>query len=281
MLNSKSLHPNKGEGVLATKMANPYQPVPPGENGSGEEPSMARQEKPRASVLRPELTRLPRLSIWRKLFRRFLHLMGRVIVKLLTRYELTGLENFPRQGPALLVVNHLGDADPVLGLAFFPRPVEALAKMELYDLPFLGWLMQAYGVIWVHRGHPDRRAIQAALAALKEDRLVGVAPEGRESLTGSLEEGTGGAAYLAIRAGVMVVPITFLGTENCRIYSNLKRLRRTHISMTVGPGFTLKQLPDRRESVRLGTRLIMERLAMQLPPEHRGVYQVEEGKGNG
>jgi 1-acyl-sn-glycerol-3-phosphate acyltransferase len=146
--------------------------------------------------------------------------------------------------------------------------------MELYDIPILGSLVQAYGVIWVHRGLPDRRAIQAALAGLREGRLVGVAPEGRESLTGGLEEGTGGAAYIALKAGVPIVPVTFIGTENYRIYSNLKRLRRTQVSMTVGPMFTLEQLPDKRESVRVGTRLIMERLAMQLPPEHQGVYQV-------
>jgi 1-acyl-sn-glycerol-3-phosphate acyltransferase len=258
-------------------MAKPCGQVPPGKNGSGQNHFQAELEKPRSSTLRPELTRLPRLSLIRRLFRSFLHYLARIAVALLTRYELSGLENFPRHGPALLVVNHLGDADGVLGLAFFPRYVEALAKMELYDIPLLGRLMHAYGVIWVHRGHPDRRAIQAALASLREGRLVGVAPEGRESLTGGLEEGTGGAAYIAIKAGVPVLPVTFVGTENSKIYSNLKRLRRAPVSITVGPMFYLEQLPDRRESVRMGTRFIMERLAVQLPPEHRGVYTVEEG----
>jgi 1-acyl-sn-glycerol-3-phosphate acyltransferase len=259
-------------------MTNKYEPFPSGGNGSNEKNSQAAPEKPRARVLRPELTRLPRLSFGRKLFRRFLHFLARVFIVLLTRYELSGLDNFPRHGSALVVVNHLGDADVALGLAFFPRHVEALAKMELNDFPIIGRVLDAYGVIWVHRGHPDRKAIQAALAALREGRLVGVAPEGRESLTGGLEEGTGGAAYIAIKAGVPVVPITFVGTENQRVYSNLKRLRRTKVSMTVGPLFTLEQLPDKRESIRLGTRLIMERLAMQLPLEHRGVYQVEESQ---
>ncbi len=257
-------------------MANPYEPVTPRGNGSGEKPSREALEKPRASLLRPELTRLPRLSLGRKLFRRFVHFISRTVMVLLTRIELQGLENVPRHGPAMVVVNHLGDADVVLGLAFSPRPVEVLAKMELYDIPVLGRLMHAYGVIWVHRGHPDRRAIQAALGALGEGRLVGVAPEGRESLTGGLEEGTGGAAYIALKAGVPIMPVTFIGTENNRIYPNLKRLRRTQVSMTIGKMFTLEQLPDRRESIKLGTRLIMERLAVQLPPELRGVYQVDE-----
>lgn len=262
-------------------MSKPYEPVPPGGNGSGEKNSQPAFEKPRANFLRPELTSLPRLTVGRRLFRRFMHFLARVTVGLLTRYKVRGLENFPRFGPALLVINHLGDADAVLGMAFFPRQVEALAKMELYDIPVFGGVINTYGVIWVHRGYPDRRAIQAALSGLREGRLVGVAPEGRESLTGGLEEGTGGAAYIAIKTSVPIVPVTFVGTENQRIYPNLKRLRRTRVTMTVGPMFRLEQLADRREAVRLGTRVIMERLAMQLPPEHQGVYQVGEDQKQG
>jgi 1-acyl-sn-glycerol-3-phosphate acyltransferase len=271
------LKPILGEGVKANIMDNPIEPDVPGENGSEQKSNRTVLEKPRAEKLRPELTRSPRLSAGRKLFRRFLHWVARAAVVVLTHCELYGLENFPRQGPALLVVNHLGDADVVIGLAYFPSmQVDALAKVELYELPIVGWVMQAYGVIWVHRGHPDRRAIQAALKSLQEGRLVGVAPEGRESMTGSLEEGTGGAAYIAIKADVPIVPITFIGTENKQIYSNLKRMRRTRVAMTVGPMFTLEKLPDRREAIRLGTRTIMERLASQLPPEYRGTYQVEQ-----
>jgi 1-acyl-sn-glycerol-3-phosphate acyltransferase len=233
----------------------------------------AELEKPWAKEVRPELTALPRLTWGRRLVRCFLPAVARFLVLALTRCTVTGLQNFPRQGPALVVVNHLGDADAMLGLAFFPTPVDALAKMELYDFPLLGGLMHAYGVIWVHRGHPDRRAIRAALQSLAEGRLVGIAPEGRESLSGGLEEGTEGAAYIALKANVPIVPVTFTGTMNNRIYPNLKRLRRTEVSLTVGPIFRLEKLPDRRASIRLGTQKIMERLASQLPPEYRGIYR--------
>ena len=263
-----------GEGVKENNMADLIEPASPGENGSEPKSNHPVFEKPRADKLRPELTRLPELTRGRILLRSFLHSLARAVILLLTRCQLYGLENFPRHGPALLVVNHLGDADAVIGLAFFPRQVEALAKIELYDFPVLGRIIEAYGVIWVHRGQPDRRAIQAALQGLREERLVGVAPEGRESVTGSLEEGTGGAAYIALKADVPIVPVTFLGTENNKIYTNLKRLRRSKVSMTVGTMFKLEQLPDRREAIRRGTRLIMERLALQLPKEYRGIYGV-------
>ena len=193
------------------------------------------------------------------------------------------MENFPARGPALVVVNHLGDADVVLALACFPTQIDSLAKAELYDFPLIGWLMDAYGVIWIHRGRPDRRALRAALNGLKEGRLVGIAPEGRESMTGALEEGMDGAAYLALEGSVPVLPVTFTGTENNRVYSNLKRLRRTEMTITIGPVFRLEPQKDRHEAVEAGTRRIMRTLASQLPLEYQGAYQqvVEEKDGSG
>ncbi|MFQ5615645.1 MAG: lysophospholipid acyltransferase family protein [Anaerolineales bacterium] len=189
----------------------------------------------------------------------------------MTRAETFGLENVPDRGPALIVTNHLGDTDVAMGLAFLPLP-ETMAKAELYDFPILGKVMEAYGVIWVHRGRPDRRALRAALQALKEGRMVALAPEGRQSLTGSLEEGTGGAAFLALRANVPILPVTFVGTENENVYGSLKRFRRGEVSMTVGAMFRLDPNPDRKEVLRQGTHKIMQTLAQQLPPAYRGIY---------
>jgi 1-acyl-sn-glycerol-3-phosphate acyltransferase len=207
--------------------------------------------------------------------RRFCRWLSKLVIALCTRTKVSGLEHFPRNGPALIVVNHLGDADILLGLTFFPQPVEALAKMELYDFPVLGKVMDVYGVIWVHRGQPDRRALHSALEGLKEGRLVGIAPEGRESLTNSLEEGMGGAAFLALKAGVPIVPVTFTGTENAIIYGNLRRLRRSRVSVTIGPSFFLEAETDRRLAIQKGTDKIMYKLAEQLPPQYRGAYQPE------
>jgi 1-acyl-sn-glycerol-3-phosphate acyltransferase len=115
--------------------------------------------------------------------------------------------------------------------------------------------------------------LRSALQGLDEGRLVGIAPEGRESLSGALEEGTGGAAYLALKSGVPVVPVTFTGTENAAIFANLKRLRRSDVSMTVGPAFTLPKGEDFRQAVREGTQTIMQKLAQQLPEQYRGHYR--------
>ncbi|OGO41049.1 MAG: hypothetical protein A2W36_02820 [Chloroflexi bacterium RBG_16_58_14] len=183
------------------------------------------------------------------------------------------MENMPRDGAAIVVFNHLGDADPLIGTTILQRQMEFFAKAELYNYPILGKLMDAYGVIWVHRGMPDRRALRAALDALSDGRLVAIAPEGRESLTGALEEGTGGAAFLAHKSGLPVLPVTYTGTENARVYHNLRHFKRTRVSLTVGKPFKLEPGGVRQKAIQKGTQQIMQALADLLPAEYRGVYQ--------
>jgi 1-acyl-sn-glycerol-3-phosphate acyltransferase len=231
--------------------------------------------KPIAEKVRPEITRLPRLTRPRRLFRNLLRWFLRFLVKLCLRIQVIGLENIPEEGPVITVSNHLGDADAVIGFAFAPRHTDAFVKSELHDIPLLGMVLDAYGVIWIHRGQPDRRAIRAALQGLREGRIITIAPEGRESLTGALEEGTNGAAYLAWKANVPIQPATVTGTENKRIIKNLSRLRRTDVKLTIGPLFYINDYSNRRTTINRGTTQIMQTLAAQLPPQYRGVYQLD------
>ena len=133
--------------------------------------------------------------------------------------------------------------------------------------------MDWYGIIWLHRGRPDKRAIRAALNGLAEGRFILVAPEGRYSLIGGLEEGQQGAAYLAFKADVPIVPVAVIGTENNRVYGYLKRLQRASVTLRVGKVFRLSQQADRREMMRKGTRQIMGALADLLPEDYRGAYR--------
>lgn len=239
-------------------------------------------EKPISEVYRPELIRLPPLTLRRRFFRWLLKGVVWLIVHLLVKITMNGREYLPRGGPVLMVSNHLGDADGIIGLAISKAPFDMLAKIELYDIPLLGKLMDWYGAIWVHRGQPDRRAIRATLTGLAEGRMIGIAPEGRESISGALEQGTDGAAYIALKADVPLMPLVWTGTENWRIYSNLKKFKRTHITMTAGPYFRLDKTGNRRVDINNGTETIMQTLAALLPPKYQGIYRdaIEEGDDN-
>jgi 1-acyl-sn-glycerol-3-phosphate acyltransferase len=229
--------------------------------------------KPVSEIWRPELTRLPRLHWKRRWFRGFARGLCKLVITVCTKRTVEGLDNFPQKGPALVVVNHLGDADGPLLVASVPASLDALGKIELYDFPVLGKLMDWYGIIWLHRGRADIRAIRMALDGFAEGRFLVIAPEGRYTLAGGLEEGQQGAAYLALKADVPIVPVAVIGTENKRVYGYLKRLRRAPVTLRVGKVFRLSQQADRREMMREGTRQIMRSLADLLPEAYRGAYR--------
>ena len=152
-------------------------------------------------------------------------------------------------------------------------PAEGLGKIELNEHWLVGPVFRAYGIIWVHRGQPDRRAIRAALDGLAEGRLVTLAPEGRQSVIGGLEEGNSGAAFLAMKSGVPIVPIGMTGTENSNIYGHLKRWQRAPVTLKVGKPFFLPPHVGRQQTLQEGTRLIMQTLASLLPEAYQGQYK--------
>lgn len=229
--------------------------------------------KPVTEIWRPDLIVLPQRTLLRRAFRLFYRFCMKLIVLFTMRLTVSGLENIPKQGPALLIGNHSGDADVIVGAAVIPHSAEWVGKIENRDDHWLvGPVFRAYGFIWIHRGKPDKRALRVVLDALAEGRMVVMAPEGRQTLTGGLEEGTDGATFLALKSGAPVVPIAMAGTENSNIYGGIKQRRRARVTVTIGKPFHIREQPDRRDSIRAGTRQIMEALARLLPPERRGPY---------
>jgi len=77
--------------------------------------------KPVTEIWRPDLVALPKLTVLRRAFRVFMRGLSKLLAFLLLRAEVSGLENFPRYGPAVIVFNHLGDADAVLMMAMLPN----------------------------------------------------------------------------------------------------------------------------------------------------------------
>ena len=143
-----------------------------------------------------------------------------------------------------------------------PVAPEVLGKIEmLYDFPIVGRLMDWYGVIWLHRGRPDRRALRCALDAFAQGRFLIIAPEGRYSLIKGLEPGGKGAAYLATKADVPVIPIALVGTENDNVYGSLRRFRRPRLSITIGDRLILRADTDDRLALEEDTRQIMQAIA--------------------
>lgn len=152
-------------------------------------------------------------------------------LKWLYRIEVTGAENWPERGPALIASNHGSNFDPVLlGLAY-PGIIRWMAKAELWKVPGLGGLINRLGAFPVHRGEADREAIREARALLRQGGVVGMFPEGTRQRDGRLGEPQPGVGMLALEPGIEVVPVRIRGSEGI-IRGGIPR--RPLVSITVG-----------------------------------------------
>jgi 1-acyl-sn-glycerol-3-phosphate acyltransferase len=196
------------------------------------------------------------------------------LLRVLSRFEVVGLEHVPDRGPFLLVTNHLHWLDaPSLAVAFPHRAyVFAAEKWERHW--FLGPLFRSLEAIFVQRGEVDRQALRRALAVLQGGGVLGVAPEGTRSKTGGLQRGRSGAAYMALRAGCPVVPGVITGQE--KVFPSLRRLRRAHVRAVFAAPFEARHLAEGEKAgadlAHAFTEEIMYRMAALLPREYRGVY---------
>ncbi len=207
------------------------------------------------------------------MFHVFATLVVRMLLRLLTSYRVEGMERFPSRGPVLLVANHSNLIDPPILGALLPRHIRFMAKIELFRLPVVGWIVRHYDAFPVRRGDADRQAFEWALQVLARGEVLGMFPEGTRSKTGGLQAGQLGVAVLALRSGAPVVPVGISGSHRVLRFPNI--LCRPAIKMTIGQPYRLV-LPgatgSRRDFVLQATDDMMRRLAQLLPPEQRGIY---------
>jgi 1-acyl-sn-glycerol-3-phosphate acyltransferase len=130
-----------------------------------------------------------------------------------------GIENVPREGPAILAWNHLSFSDHFFGPLPLPRKVTFLAKAEYFTGRGLkGLISKAFfrgvGQIPVDRsgGEASERALRTGLRVLRAGGLLGIYPEGTRTPDGRLYRGKTGVARLALESGAPVVPCAMIGT---------------------------------------------------------------------
>lgn len=208
---------------------------------------------------------------------RFLRHLAWLVLRLLTRLEVYGVEKIPATGATLMIMNHLHWLDPIIGVAVIQRPTVMFTAEKWEHRPVIGSVLRwSQRVIFVVRGELDRRALSQALEVLERGEMLGVAPEGTRSKTGALLQAHDGAAYLVSRSGATVAPVVAYGQEQAE--RQWKRLRRPHIVVRVGEPFRFEDTPNKARSRDLPpyTEEMMRRLAELLPPGYRGVYGDQE-----
>lgn len=161
------------------------------------------------------------------------------------RFTISGVENVPRRGGAVMAVNHVGYLDfTFAGLAARPagRLVRFMAKKEVFDHRLSGPLMRGMRHIPVDRLGVAADSYTAAVAALKAGEIVGVFPEATISQSFELKEFKTGAARMAMEADVPLLPCVVWGSQRVWTKGRPKDLTRgTPIRIIVGEPFTPEQ----------------------------------------
>lgn len=133
------------------------------------------------------------LLIWfaSRLMRPLLRLLAEILARSHYNIRTQSLDNIPATGPALLVSNHISYADAIILMASIRRPIRFIMTRDIYERPWLTWILRAAGCIPLPSPLQDRASFQAALTAavetLREGELLFIFPEGRLTPDGNLQ----------------------------------------------------------------------------------------------
>jgi 1-acyl-sn-glycerol-3-phosphate acyltransferase len=200
---------------------------------------------------------------------------SRIMFFLTTRRRVKGKENIPRQGPLLIVSNHLSMADQFLLSASLNRKVVFMAKEELFRFRLIRHLAYGFGAFPVRRGGiMDRKAVQLANQILDSGQALGMFPEGMRSKNAQLQPAFPGSALIALHNGVPILPIGITGLEHAAKNMLWGLLHRPEVTVNIGRPFYLPPVSDKLTKTELAklADYIMEHIAELLPPKYRGHY---------
>lgn len=206
---------------------------------------------------------------------KILRFLIRVFLNSIANFELRGKENLPLTGGMIIASNHIGILDIIMVYYGIDRTDLFIPVAEKWEkIGWIRWLGKQLNFLFIDRYNPDLKAMRRMIALMEEGKCLVIAPEGTRSRTGSLIEGKPGVAYLAARSGFPVIPIAITGTEDKNILGNVKRLRKTKITLSGGKPFVIPPLPktDRDEALKKSIDEIMCRIAALLPEKYRGFY---------
>lgn len=233
------------------------------------------------------------------LVRRAILAFGRSLGWIFFSLRIEGVHNLPRgREPLIVISNHFGWFDAFILTLYLPFQPVFLVATESQRKWYVRFFMNLFDGIPIWRGQVDREAFRSAIRVLDEGRPLGVFPEGAinpeladraargEQITtqtgpasrigGALARAKPGTALLATMSHKRVLPIALLGSD--RIGGNLRHLRRTVVTMRIGPIFGPLAVEGGLSGTERRARIdglsddMMRQIARLFPPGRRGPY---------
>lgn len=149
-------------------------------------------------------------TVWKKFVRRVVKIFLRTLYRIAFRVRITG--EVPKDGAYLICGNHINYLDAAAIVLFNRRKVNFVAKEDLFTHRILFWLGHLFDTIPIKRNMQDIDAMKRCLKVLKNGELLGIFPEGTRKGMEKNMKAKNGAAFMAIRSKVKVIPVGIHGT---------------------------------------------------------------------
>jgi 1-acyl-sn-glycerol-3-phosphate acyltransferase len=159
------------------------------------------------------------------------------------RYARTGREHARLKGGLIVASNHRSFLDPfaIGGALPWRRPMNYVAKVELFERRWRGWILSRLGAFPIRRGESDEQSMQTARLLVERGGAVCIFPEGTRIRSGALAEPKRGVGRLALQTGAPVIPAAVLGTEHVR---RGWRIRPRKVRVRLGKAMTFPRAGD-------------------------------------
>ncbi len=186
-----------------------------------------------------------------------------------------GRDNVPRSGGAIIVSNHMNNADPCVLPGVMPRRIVFMAKKEWFGHPLGALLFRLIGAFPVDRQSADIGALREATRVVNDGLPLLMFPEGTRSKDHQLHQGFPGTALVAYRTGAPIIPVAIVGTEHIPWpWVFVRPFVGPRVTVRIGKPFYLMKT-DRMTSLaaKTATDDIMRHIAELLPEAYRGAYR--------
>ena len=140
----------------------------------------------------------------------------RIFFRIFLNVKISGSENIPKTGGIMLAPNHTSNWDPPFIGSMSTRPVNFMAKSELFNNKFFGWLIKNLGAFPVERGSADVEAVKNTIRLLKDGNAVVLFPHGRRIKQDEDVPIKDGAVMIAVRSRVPILPVYISGEYKFR-----------------------------------------------------------------
>jgi 1-acyl-sn-glycerol-3-phosphate acyltransferase len=218
--------------------------------------------------------------------------VARKIFPLIADINFIGHPDQLPKGGYILAANHLGRLDSMMVYVIVDNDDIIHPLTDKYKKYFWSRVAARFlKMTWLTRGQPDMKAMREFIARLRAGGVMVITPEGTRSKTAQLLKGESGAIFIANQAGVPIVPVGLIGTEDAVVIDRLKHFKKLKITANIGEAYTIAPIKgaDRDRLMQEATDDLMCRIAALLPESYRGYYKdsvrvkeiVEGQKGKG